>query len=379
MKKISQPNYNQPSLFFDSWAQDKVVTDPQGLPKQLYHGTTHEFDEFQILTPISNSDNYFGKGFYFTDSPEDASENYTSEGADLKNKIELEAEKISDDLSDYPDNYPAENYYEKYKNEHPEWFKVSVSNNDENNDIDEQEETIIEWSENPAHLHDIALQIAKDELHGKKPNVMPVFVKMENPVNLTPENPTYFNYEYADEDDDEHFVESGTLIDLLNVIRETVDHFGGSEKTYNEIAGEIFDKLDGDTEISAFDIDKILRNKDLDYDFYNEDYGNFSAEVFKNYGFDGIIMYPSMHFFGMKGLGQDTKHYIIWNNKNIKSAIGNTGLYDPSNPKITANSHKTKKIAKKLEKLAEILDYQNKFKDADIVVYAMKNLLKKRI
>ena len=122
-----------------------------------------------------------------------------------------------------------------------------------------------------------------------------------------------------------------------------------------------------------------MRNKDLDYDFYNDNYANFSAEVFKNYGFDGIVMYPSMHFLGMKGIGRDTKHYIIWNNKNIKSAIGNTGLYDPSNPKITANSHKTKKIAKKLEKLAEILDYQNKFKDADIVIYAMKNLLKKRI
>jgi hypothetical protein len=72
----------------------------------------------------------------------------------------------------------------------------------------------------------------------------------------------------------------------------------------------------------------------------------FIADIFKNMGYDGIIMDAYSHFGpqkwgggitkGMPNLHPDTNHYFVWDKNQIKSAIGNNGIYDPENPKIIA-------------------------------------------
>ena len=82
------------SLFFSDWAKDHYV------PEQpLYHGTTHEFDRFDINKGVSS--NAFGQGFYFTSDEQDANENYTGSGPDQKLKItDLQYELIDEDDED---------------------------------------------------------------------------------------------------------------------------------------------------------------------------------------------------------------------------------------------------------------------------------------
>lgn len=61
------------SLEFKAWFGKSVVVDDQGSPLQVYHGTNSTFDKFNRI----DGGNMWGDGYYFTASPEDAS-NYAT-------------------------------------------------------------------------------------------------------------------------------------------------------------------------------------------------------------------------------------------------------------------------------------------------------------
>lgn len=65
----------------------------------LYHGTTHAFDAF--AADKVNTENMFGRQLYFSSCRDDAENNYARvDGPDLKNRIELMAERNLEDAYD---------------------------------------------------------------------------------------------------------------------------------------------------------------------------------------------------------------------------------------------------------------------------------------
>lgn len=379
--RVSQFDIKQPSLFFDQWAQDKVIKDLNDEPQVLYHGTTHAFDTFDLQKAFPYS--YWGKAFYFSNNPQDSSLNYTGEGSDLKNNIETLKDRYFNEF-DYMDDKQIQEIYEKYKNQYPEWFEVKENTDEielENNLTPEQknhDDDEIKIKEE--HLDDLFELMATDELHGQRPNVIPVYVKMNNPLFLTHYNePTMFVYDF-DEDEDGEFSESGNFLKLIDAIKDTGYEFGyDGEQLYEDFSSELWSELEENNyQISAVKVNEILRNGNIEiYDDYG-DAGSFAAEVFKNMGYDGIIMDAHKYFGNMPGVNENTQHYIVWNNKNIKSALGNTGVYDVNNPSITAFTHKTKKIAETLKKISNHLDTKQKFAQADLVTQALKKLAHKK-
>jgi hypothetical protein len=152
--KYAQKDKTQPSLFFDQWSDGNEIKNDKYVPKTLYHGTTHDFNEF--IENKTNPENYMGQGFYFTDSPRDLNINYaTNQGVDLTSRIENMTEQIMDSLD-----------------EKEEW--------DEN----------LTWDEK----YQKAKEIAKERLIGpSQGHSLPVYLKMKNPLNLDPHHGTIFS------------------------------------------------------------------------------------------------------------------------------------------------------------------------------------------
>jgi len=364
MLRLSQFNRKQPSLFFDQWAENSVINDEDNLPKTLYHGTTHAFDSFDVSK--SNPENYFGPGLYFSDSPYDSSANYTGEGRDLQDNVDRLAEQIYDDISyGYKDD---EELYEKYKDKHPEWFEIEEDNLETNNlntNVNDQNlqvnnEKYIRINED--FLYDVARAEALEQLHGQKPNIIPVFVKMKNPIKITEENPTVFSYE--PEYDEKGLVEDqGNFLKLLDVINDNIaGSFSTNSPIYNELIADLWDNSDY---LTAFKLNSILKSH-LGEAIY-ESGTNLVADIFKDLGFDGIIMDAKKFFPNMKGIAPETKHYIVWDNKKVKSAIGNTGIYDVSSSNIVAKSQKKIILAKKINSISQYLDGLDYYRDSDLL------------
>ena len=75
----------------------------QGYGPVLYHGSTHDITQFDGLR--GGSQNNFGAGSYFTDSPSDASYNYAGTGgADFQAK----ARRIAKERASYTDELIAD-------------------------------------------------------------------------------------------------------------------------------------------------------------------------------------------------------------------------------------------------------------------------------
>jgi len=73
------------------------VVDENGEPLVVYHGTRKRFNSFDKLKGYSQ--NWYGLGFYFTDSKEDIEKNYTSKGKDYKDKVKNK--KIDLEVGEY--------------------------------------------------------------------------------------------------------------------------------------------------------------------------------------------------------------------------------------------------------------------------------------
>ena len=74
------------------------AVDDDGEPTIVYHGTTHDFDQFSDKR--GNSRNAFGVGHYFTTDHGDVHRNYAGEGPDLKARISRRHEEIAWDFQD---------------------------------------------------------------------------------------------------------------------------------------------------------------------------------------------------------------------------------------------------------------------------------------
>lgn len=269
---------------FKAWfGASRVVHPETGHPLRVYHGTTHDFTEFS--NKKGNPENHYGRGFYFTDDTTDVGQNYAGEGPDLRNRIEDETERLA--------------YHGR--------------------------------KEIP---HEQAEAKARQKLVGPGPRTIPAYLRMVNPVEIRPGGGTF--YELDEEFDDEGEPtgkQTGNGVKLMNAIRRVAPKYeahGGPSA--DDIISHLSEHVPLYEGAWAHDIDEALRTMARNGDYATDNKGRtlhyeLIRDIWRAAGHDGIIMNTD-RFKNMPGV-HGTKHYIVFDPRQIKSAIGNAGTFDP--------------------------------------------------
>lgn len=350
MHKSAQVGKTQPSLFFDQWAKGHDIKDEYGNTQVLYHGAVNDFDEFNAES--SNPSNYFGKAHYFSNSPFDVAVNYaTTEGPDREGRIQDEVDIILSQLAEDPDM-------------REEWNRAYGF------DL-QRDMTYNFFNQTSGPIQKKARELAMRKLNMQAPRTMPVYLRMENPVYLSPDAPANYSLDNGyDPETDEYGEESGTALDIYYALQSLQDDYKFNfDKLWNELSTAL-NIYDG-TPFNAHQLVMALQNivgisVDINSRVNNNGEwqgSNFLRDLFKALQHDGIIM-DAYHYFGpgtgrfrmpMKGVAPDTKHYIAFYPEQIKSALGNTGLYDPNSKKLQAQNYLLRllKTASKLDSVQE--------------------------
>ena len=284
------------------------VVDENGDPLVVYHGTTGDFNTFD--KERANTEGDLGAGFYFTNNKEDVGNNYAGEGPDLTQKIQLEAERIASETDrDYSDP-----------------------------------EVIAE---------------AKAKFKTNDGNTMPAYLSIKNPVVLGGENPTFLDYNDGFNPDTEEYDNepSGTLEDFINGLHEASSNFYGADV---EQADQAIRENSYDGGMKAEDLIHILKDRDTGLLYAEDDQGRMAVneiirQAFEYAGFDGYIDHTVNVKFGsqrrrgqsMAGMDEGTVHYVAFKPEQIKSAIGNNGNFDATDPNILHQNQVGKQEGKK--------------------------------
>jgi hypothetical protein len=309
--------------FFRTWFAGSDAAKESGEPITLYHATTHDFDTFSLNR--ANPENHYGKGFYLTDSIDDANLNYAGIGPDLEIKIELRTERLADELMDMTPEDVADMAREL--------------------NVDESLIDLAKIEESGASP-ELIREMATKELTTHGGAVMPVYARLRNPVKVGTKDETTFRIDTEFDDDGDLVSESGNGIDLYNSLNDVGREYGIPEQQIGEVWAKISNEMIDD-DITAGRVDEIIRNNV--YDIYTPDGeyagpGQFIADVFRDMGFDGIKMDAGKYFGprqgamgtklkGMEGVEEAT-HYILFEPTQIKSALGNEGTYSLTDPSI---------------------------------------------
>jgi len=179
---------------FKKWFGDSVVVNDDGSPMVVYHGTTHDFDSFEL--DRGNSDNAIGTAYYFTTSPEDASINYAGEGADLTSRIQQERDKVASELE-----YEYDDIDDIVRD-----FGVT----------EEEAQRLLE-EQDPDLIDTLAIREAKKRMKGEHDGaIIPAYIKIEKPFDMTDEDERYgieWDEEYYVNEAKENDVEKDDYID----------------------------------------------------------------------------------------------------------------------------------------------------------------------
>jgi hypothetical protein len=285
---------------FRAWFRNSVVKDDYGRPLPVYHGSTHQFEAFNPSR--SDIENHYGRGIYFTSSEEDVTRNYaTPTGPDITNRIERRTEELINDLyAELGEDFPA-------------------NNTDEYKDL-------------RADANERAI---KELMGGDEGVVYLTYLRIEKPVYVSKDNrkSTWFEINYNERTGKE----SGSGMRLYNAVLKVSENQGVDGQ---EIWNTVMSEGSMESEFTAYQFEQAFRSSEnLPEDIYINA-GDFISQVYRTMGFDGIIqMEPDQQFPGMK-LTPGTHHYIIWNPRQVKSAIKNVGTFNPRSQKMTASGPK---------------------------------------
>ena len=262
---------------------------------QVVHGTTGDYEYFDRSKLNQESD--LGAGFYFTNSLADANANYAGMGPDLTNKIDLTAERIASETDR------------------------------EYNDPDVIEE-------------------ARKQFLANEGQVMPVYVRFDNPVVLGGKKETFFDLDQNyDEKTEEYGEPTGKFVDFIEAFKLVAENERYGSVDVDKVVGDLYDKAADNDGLSASDLIKTAKESDgLTYAEDNENGELASTEIirqaFEEMGYDGFIDQTVLNKFSryknikgnvvqkpMKGVTEDTVHFIAFKQKQIKSSVGNLGSY----------------------------------------------------
>ena len=322
LSKVLPIDKVQRSKNYKAWSEGADIKDEAGKPVVLYHGTTHDFDTFTV--DRANMENHYGEGFYLTDKVEDANRNYAGVGPDLNSRIERRIDELDGEFADplsADDNIKLD---AKRTGVNLDLFYDTSKQSF--NDIDKDTKRQIFES------------IARKELTTNQGTIMPVFAKMKNPVKVGTKDETRFSIDTTwDDETGDLLEESGNGIDLLDAVRNVARQYDYiNDSDVDDAVAKLSDALmDGAT---AGEVDTIIRDTimEVEKDGKMASAGQFISDVFKELGYDGIIMNAEKYFGSGRGMKdvEGAKHYILFEPTSIKSAIGNKGTFDPKDPSV---------------------------------------------
>jgi len=326
---------------FKNWFGSSVVKDSMGRPEIVFHGTFGDFNEFDIrkVSKLSN----MGPGFYFTNSADDASYNYADlSGPDPKAKVTgitdyLDANNLFVDMDSsgkkfcvYNDSYGTNKIISPSfddREDAEEYLKVVSDMGYEPNQDDET---------HPSHTYqDKAGRMMLDFKH--KGAVMPVYLRIENPVVIGGDGATKFLEQDVVDDSYEDYDLGEEIKKLIECLLASWGDISVDPVPEDKIYAR-FENLIGYGGFSAeeyikemYKIEDIPVNRDFDYCL-----PEIIVDSFKKYGFDGIIdRTVSNKFKKLSYLDSSTAHYIVFNPNQVKSAIGNNGDFSRNSNNIS--------------------------------------------
>lgn len=298
---------------FKRWFGKSQVLDEDGNPKVVYHGTTHDFTKF--TNTLANPDNYLGGAHYFTDTIDDVNANYAGVGPDLDNRIAQMADQL---MGGGLGREKEIEILSKLTGQSEEDIQEKIDNGDL--DLDS----------------DTAKAVAKACLTEHEGVIMPVYLKMTKPANLDPwdNNRTMIDTPYKERK-------------LLKAIREVMDENGGDA---DQLIADLIDNslFSGEGDSLEEILKQMQKSEAMTTLEGEDDQGNYvllmptvQQKILKRMGYDGAIVnadyefgFYRQHGKPMEGIS-NTRHYIVWDGKQIKSAIGNSGDFSLNTTDIT--------------------------------------------
>ena len=257
-----------------------------------YHGSTHDI---RGMKPnLLNQESHFGKGYYFTTSPADASKNYAGMGPDLTNRIQIRAEQIANDLDvDYDDPRALKQATEELKGQSDGVIYPVITRSQKTFDISSDGDTFLDYK-----LPDLDPEDYLDEADGD----------IDLARDLAFEDS--FNYE-----------PEGDLVDFLNSLQRDprIDETGRQN-----LIQAILEEAQDDQGVSGRRLDQIIRGTE----FYAEDEitgqlvnNEVYREALERAGFDSVVhdgdIFLNVSF--NKNIEPGTKHKIVFAPENIRS------------------------------------------------------------
>jgi len=257
-----------------------------------YHGSTHDI---RGMKPnLLNPESHFGKGYYFTTSPADASKNYAGMGPDLTNRIQIRAEQIANDLDvDYDDPRALKQATEELKGQSDGVIYPVITRSQKTFDISSDGDTFLDYK-----LPDLDPEDYLDEADGD----------IDLARDLAFEDS--FNYE-----------PEGDLVDFLNSLQRDprIDETGRQN-----LIQAILEEAQDDQGVSGRRLDQIIRGTE----FYAEDEitgqlvnNEVYREALERAGFDSVVhdgdIFLNVSF--NKNIEPGTKHKIVFAPENIRS------------------------------------------------------------
>jgi hypothetical protein len=287
---------------FKAWFGDSKVKDDEGQPLNVYHGSTHDFDTFDLKKTYVEA--YVGGGFYFTANPYDASENYAGKGPDAENKIS----QIVDNVNSYYDTDIAE----------------MLGITDEELDSAREDDT----------LDGLIKNYAEKKIMGENPvpNIMPVYLRMVNPFYIGDNFKQYFEYYIPfDEETGVEGEPEGDGVCLITNLTDDINELDlrDNAATLAKLMEEL-EPIDGFNSTQFFnaikDCEALIDATDDNGDRIGP--GNFFKDIILKCGFDGVIMDSSI-FRNMPGAANNL-HYIVYSPNQVKSIFNKNPTNDPS-------------------------------------------------
>ena len=290
---------------------------------QAFHGST--YDDITVFDPELGSERgALGAGPYFSTSSSDASANYAGIGPDLKVKTATLSYDLKDEfLDDYENSkYKLQEYFDDKNigvNVDELSFKASRNSN-----------------YHPyKHFEAAAEYLAAKKFKGNSEGVvMPVYIKLLQPFDMTSQN-TEFLY-----DKDAEGSPADTVGQLIETIQNNAAEWGIRPNRFIQVLE--FATKNGITAQQLWSLaNETLTVKNNPRTGEPSSTNQFMQEVVQELGYDGLIQDASADFGTMVGVERSrspranrTFHIMPFDSRQVKSATGNTGAFDPENPDI---------------------------------------------
>ena len=286
---------------------------------EALHGST--FADITKFDPSrSHVESNWGRGIYASNTPSDVEANYAREnGPDMTNRKNLFIDQLLDN---------SEAFEEEFQEKGLDVYEASAED-----------------------IRAAAQRWADEKFSGGAPNTMKLFMRFQNPAVLGGAGETFLDYVMGEEDT----VPSGLLADFLKKmywpcdgISLTCDELRGIRSAIDEALVDAGDEGLGLSElVSAIEASQTFIDND-EGDLVNSEW---LRQMLERLGFDGVIDTTVYEKFAhnvdaygrkgperMKGMNRSTVHFIAFDGRQVKSAIGNRGTFDPNDADITRSA-----------------------------------------